>query len=146
MSHSPSNSIHSRLMEQLVFFDEQRFDFIDTYFRHIPPANRQKEVQFIDQYLSTVEALLPELKEANTSTLPKVLIGCEVSLFYEDDQMEESFTICFPETANPDSGRISFLSPIGQQVLMRSANETIQLQAPMGKVDVTVQRIKFVDW
>ncbi|USG63945.1 GreA/GreB family elongation factor [Brevibacillus ruminantium] len=140
------NSMHRRLVEQLVYFDEQRIPFLDLHFAGKQPNERQKANQWLDQYVSTVESLLKETSASDTSVLPKVVIGCEVNLQYVDDGLEESLTICFPEQTDPDLGRISFLSPIGRQLLMNSINEPIRLEMPMGAQEVVVRSIRFVDW
>jgi transcription elongation factor GreA len=139
------NSMHRRLVEQLVFFDEQRIPFLDLHFagKH---NERQKANQWLDQYVSTVETLLKETKDQETSLLPKVVIGSQVALQYVDDGLEESLTICFPEHTDPDLGRISFLSPIGRQLLMNPVNEPVRLEMPMGTQEVIVRSIRFVDW
>ncbi|QQE73180.1 GreA/GreB family elongation factor [Brevibacillus composti] len=139
------NSMHRRLVEQLVFFDEQRIPFLDLHFagKH---NERQKANQWLDQYVSTVESLLKDTSGSDTSTLPKVVIGSEVTLHYVDEGLDESLTICFPEQTDPDLGRISFLSPMGRQLLMNPVNEPIRLEMPMGAQEVVVRSIRFVDW
>lgn len=141
------DQIGKRLLDQVAFFEEQRINLIDTYAASASPADRQKTLQFIDRYTHTVQAIAQEMQQSDTPNPPPVVvIGCEVSLYYKDDQLEENYTICFPEQVNPDSGYISFLSPIGRQVLMRSRNETIQLETPAGSLEVVIKDIRFVDW
>lgn len=147
MSHSPIDSLRRRLVDQLVLFDEQRVQFVDTYFSHLSSFDRQKEIQFLEQYISTVESVVGGLVEGHShSSLPKVLIGCQISLLYASDDEVDSLTICLPDAVNPDLGRISFLSPIGRQTLMKSLNDTIHLETPMGSQEVMIREIKFVDW
>lgn len=82
----------------------------------------------------------------DSSSLAQILIGTRVTLYYMDDGTEEGLTICFPEKTDPDQGRVSFLSPIGRQLLMNRRDEPIRLEMPIGPLDVIVRDIRFVDW
>ncbi|AMA73984.1 MULTISPECIES: GreA/GreB family elongation factor [Aneurinibacillus] len=144
MNHS-YHPLQKRLVEQLAFIDEHRYTFLDTYF----PSNlleRSKVDKFFDQYVQEVESFLSTFNAGPTSIMSRVFIGSKVLLFYEQGQETDSFTLCFPEKANPDSGYISFLSPVGWQLILRSTNEAFTLNTPNGKTDVVIQKIEFNDW
>lgn len=148
MNAGKRNLLRERLIEQMTFIDENRIRFLDTYFPHdrYSYQEREKYVNFFDRYVMTVEQMVQQIGETTDSTLSKVLIGSEVSLYYAQDDEEDSITICFPEKADPDAGNVSFLSPIASQILLCSTNETIQLNTPQGATDVTIREIRFVDW
>ncbi|UYP10979.1 GreA/GreB family elongation factor [Priestia megaterium] len=67
----------------------------------------------------------------------------QVSLMYLDNKETEQFTICFPGQSDPDKGNISFLSPVGRQLLLRSAGEKLVLTTPGGNTEVIIKEIKF---
>jgi transcription elongation factor GreA len=145
VNRSTLTPLHRRLVEQLVYFDEQRIPFLDLHFAG-KQAERQKASQWLDQYVSTVESLLHETAGNTTSDLPRVVIGSQVTLHYVEEGYEEQLTICFPEQTDPDAGRISFLSPLGRQLLMHAVDDTLRLEMPMGTAEVIVRAIRFVDW
>lgn len=148
MNLDSNASLRKRLMEQISYLDEQRAPFLDMYFPHEKYAyqERERHKKFLDRYVSTVETIIEQLEEATDFTLPKVLIGSEVSLFYSQYEEEETITICLPEKADPDLGYVSFLSPIAAQILLRSQNEAVQLETPQGETEVVIQKITFIDW
>lgn len=148
MNPDPNALLRKRLTEQLSYLDEHRTPFLDTYFPHDKYAyqERERHKKFLDRYVSTVETIIEQLEEATNFTLPKVLIGSEVSLFYSQFEEEETITICLPEKADPDLGYVSFLSPIASQILLRSINDVVQLETPQGETEVVIRKITFADW
>lgn len=142
------DALRKRLIEQLTFFDENKMQLLDTYFPHdrFGYQERERYLHFLDRYVKTVETIVQQLNETSGSAIPKVLIGSEVSLFYEEYDEEDTLTICFPEKADPDSGKVSFLSPIASQILLRSVDDNVQLNTPQGDTSVTIRDIRFADW
>ncbi|WP_430131118.1 GreA/GreB family elongation factor [Priestia aryabhattai] len=67
----------------------------------------------------------------------------QVSLMYLDNKETEQFTICFPDQSDPDKGNISFSSPVGSQLLLRSAGEKLVLTTSGGNIEVIIKEIKF---
>jgi transcription elongation GreA/GreB family factor len=72
-----------------------------------------------------------------------VWIGSRVIVRNETDQADESFTIVLPEHVNPDDGRISFLSPIGQRLLLSRIGYSAEIDSPGGKYWITVKEISY---
>jgi transcription elongation factor GreA len=129
-----------QILNQLVYFDEDLTFFLDQYF----PEHNQKRYT-VEKTIQTYSTVLEEiLKDLNPSTLHSVaLIGSRVKLLYLDDNSTELFTIVVPSHADPDKNKISFLSPIGFQLLMARRNETYELVIPSGVVHVRVEDIEF---
>lgn len=131
-------------MKQLVHIDENRLELLDQYLSATPA--REKNYQFLDRYVSEVENFLLTFDSQLEPTLPKVFIGSQVTVAYDDDQDVEQFTICFPEEIDPDRGCISFLSPIGRQLLLRGREEQVALLTPNGETTVKIKQVCFKEY
>jgi transcription elongation factor GreA len=50
--------------------------------------------------------------------------------------------IVMPEDTNPDEGRISFLSPVGSQLLLGSKGEVRSVHTPSGSMRIRITGIE----
>jgi transcription elongation factor GreA len=146
MNHSSiqySQSINTQLVNQLVFFDEEKIFFLMQY---LPDdLNEQKKVeQVLTAYTTSLEKIINDGNKESLNSI--VLIGSQVTLRYEDDGYEEQFTIVFPQKADPSKNWISFLSPIGLQLLMTRVNESYKFVVPSGLLGVQIQEIKYMNY
>ena len=141
MNHKLDLSFRETIVDHLVFFDENSTEIIDSYFL----SDRSKFKEFYTTYTSEVEKFLTTLNTEGEvqDYIPKVFIGCKVLLNYIEDNEVEEYTICFPELSDPDNGFISFLSPVGSQLLLRSASEKMLLSTPGGELKVIIKEITF---
>lgn len=147
MSPDVYERLVKRLQDQLSLVEGKRMTFMDKYFPQDKHgyAVRKKYNRFFDNYAAALKALIEQI-DKTSAALPRVIIGSEVALYYEDDKEEDAITICFPEKADPDNGFVSFLSPIASQLLLRRVNETVELKMPSGLKRVNVRKITFVDF
>ncbi|MDR7078456.1 transcription elongation factor GreA [Neobacillus niacini] len=140
-----NHSIHQNkedFVQQLVYIDENIKELTTLYISSTPVQERIKH--FFNIYILEVEDLLKKNNRNKTiSTFPKVYIGTKVTVWYEEDNEAEDYTICIPEQSNPDSGFISFLSPVGKQLLLKNIGEKIMLKIPTGEVSVTIKEITY---
>ncbi|MDQ0229430.1 GreA/GreB family elongation factor [Metabacillus malikii] len=141
MNHNIKRPINEELLSQLVYLDEQGQELMETYFAN----DRIKFKEFYHLYTTEVEAYISNLhaQKKQTNKLEKVFIGCKVIVKYEDDDETEEYIICFPEQSNPDEGCISFLSPVGNQLLLRSVGEHMKLNTPGGEIGIVITDIQF---
>ena len=144
MSHSNRHPLHNSLVKQLTFIDEKRVELQDLYKANAP--NPERNHPFFDVYVNEVEKFLVEFDQQANSSLPKVFIGSQVSVVFEEDNFEDQFTIGFPEQSDPDRGYISVLSPLGRQLLLRSIDEVVPVSTPNGETRVVIRRIDFKDY
>lgn len=133
------NSRH-QLIRQLVYFDEKRSAFLDQYFPNYSKERTQTE-QLLGAYSETLERILHE--NTPDSLNGTVLIGSRMRLDYLDDGSAEEYTIVFPHQADPYNNWISFLSPIGSQLLMARHNGTYSLDVPSGAMKVQIAELKY---
>jgi transcription elongation factor GreA len=129
--------------QQLVYIDENIKELTDLYISSTPIQERLKH--FFHLFVLEVEELLTSnQKNDMISSFPKVYIGTKVTVLYEDENETEDYVICYPEQSNPDEGYISFLSPVGRQLLFKNIGEKINLRIPTGELMVTIKEISFV--
>lgn len=129
-------------VQQLVYLDENIKEFTNLYLSSTPVPERLKN--FFSLYSLEVEDLIQEnLSKGSISFFPKVLIGTKVTVLYNEDNETEDYIICFPEQSDPDSGYISFLSPVGRQLLLKKLGETLSLKIPTGELVITIKEISY---
>jgi len=140
MNHSiPSASERKEsLVKQLLLLSEEKGRFLDSYFP-IPGKDRSDMDQFLTAYTAEVQRLLASGEDVQSPSV--VLIGSKISVEYIDYKETDTFTIVFPEEADPDDNRISFLSPVGRQLLLSGLNERLAIAAPAGSMQVTITSI-----
>lgn len=133
---------HDFFVQQLVYLDENIKEFTNLYLSSTPVSDRLKN--FFSLYSLEVEDLIKEnQRKGSISAFPKVLIGTKVTVLYNEDHETEDYIICFPEHSDPDCGYISFVSPVGRQLLLKKLGETLSLNIPTGETVITIKDISF---
>lgn len=130
------------LIKQLSFLDENKFDLVDKYYPYADASivERKKVQSLIHHYMQQLEGFVQQ----DAAELPKfVFVGSRVSFVDMNDGYEDSFMICFPEDSDPDSGCISFLSPVGRQLLLAVKDVPFEMETLAGKTKVKVTKIQF---
>ncbi|OLO27913.1 hypothetical protein BTR23_19070 [Alkalihalophilus pseudofirmus] len=131
----------SKLINQLVYFDEELHRFLEVF---VQEKSKKSEVEkTVHEYMEVVERILANFNEESINSV--VLIGSTVEVYYLDDHINETFTIVFPYQANPEKDLISFLSPVGSQLLLAKANQTYKIKLPFGDTSVIVKKITFTN-
>ncbi|MDM5327119.1 GreA/GreB family elongation factor [Neobacillus sp. CF12] len=142
MNHSAIQN-KEYFIQQLVYIDENIKELTNLYLSSTPVQERLKH--FFNLYVLEVEELLKvNQKNNHISSFPKVFIGTKVTVLYDEDNDKEDYVICYPEQSDPDRGYISFLSPVGRQLLFKNIDEKISLKIPTGELSVTIKEISFV--
>lgn len=130
-------------VQQLNYIDENIKELTNLYLSSTPIQERLKH--FFNLYVLEVEDLLKTNKRNEIiSFFPKVFIGTKVTVLYDEEYETEDYVICYPEHSDPDSSYISFLSPVGRQLLLKKIGEKISLKIPTGEIPVTIKEISFV--
>ncbi len=143
MNHSAIlQGSNTQLVNQLVFFDEEKQFFLKKY---IPDDSkeRNKVDQVLCMYTVSLENIIAE--GSHESLDSKVLIGSQVTLQYQDDGYEEQYRVVFPQLTDPSKNWISFLSPIGLQLLMTTMDELYEFVVPSGPIEVRIKEIKYMN-
>ncbi|TLS48326.1 GreA/GreB family elongation factor [Paenibacillus antri] len=143
-SLSAVTATREHFIHQLVYFDEQYPAFFDNYLSGLQDAERALIEKSIRRYTDTLVELLEKEDDALFERLKSiVLIGSRANVYYEEDGFEESFTVVYPSESDPDMNRISFLSPIGRQLLFATPDRPLTFDVPSGKLQVVVREIRY---
>lgn len=130
-------------IQQLHYIDENIKELTNLYLSSTPVQERLKH--FFNLYVMEVEDLLKTNKRNEMiSHFPKVFIGTKVTILYEEEDEIEDYVICYPEQSDPDLGYISFLSPVGRQLLFKNLGDKVSIKIPTGELLVTIKEISFV--
>lgn len=132
----------TQLVQQLIYFDEEKIAFLNQYFPDLSKQRRHAE-QLLSRYCAMLEQLLSNFNGDALNT--QVLIGSQLQLRYLDDNTTDTYTIVFPHQAEPNDYKISMLSPIGIQLLLAELGSTCQLAIPSGELSVMIESIKYVN-
>ncbi|MDQ0971724.1 transcription elongation factor GreA [Neobacillus niacini] len=131
------------LIQQLNYIDKNIKELTNLYLSSTPVQERLKH--FFNLYVMEVEELLKTNKRNEfISHFPKVFIGTKVTVLYDDEYESEDYVICYPEQSDPDLGYISFLSPVGRQLLFKNLGDKVSIKIPTGELLVTIKEISFV--
>ncbi|WP_042355453.1 GreA/GreB family elongation factor [Bacillus rubiinfantis] len=140
MNHSQNNEKKDYFVQQIAYIEENMKDLTALYISSTPVQEQFKH--FFNVYILELEELISQNEVI--PTISKVFIGTKVTVSYDDEDDTEEYVICFPEHSDPDHGYISFLSPVGRQLLLKKIGESISLKIPTGQLQVNIQKIDFV--
>ncbi|TJY40654.1 GreA/GreB family elongation factor [Cohnella pontilimi] len=138
MNHSLNVSFKESLVKQLVYFDENINELLNAFPNF---GDRKPFKDVVSRYCHQVEHCLNGHSGEGPDTL--VWIGSNVTVRNETDQADESLSIVLPMDVDPYSGRISFLSPVGQRLLLSRAGHSTEIDSPGGKYRITVKGHSF---
>lgn len=141
MSHSMTDFVHTGLVKQLVFFDENSTLMLDKYTPKFDRDRKELE-QLMKVYKEHVERIVRDFDDHLLNSI--VLIGSQVTVNNEEDGTIESYTIVLPEHSDMEQYCISFLSPIGRSLLLTKAGDIVTVATPTDSYDLTVSKIKFL--
>lgn len=130
--------------QQLHYFEHNKTEFLDQYVPYTSEgANRRKQTeQLLDAYIAAVRSALQDLGKDGAPEF--VTIGSEVTVTYLDDGSEDRYKIGFPEDSDPDENSISFLSPLGRQLLMVKKGQNVSIETPGEPMQVKVAEVKLL--
>ncbi|MFC4099451.1 GreA/GreB family elongation factor [Paenibacillus xanthanilyticus] len=134
--------VREYILRQLVHLEESKKTMLDAYFplpdRH---AERKSTEILFGRYVHRIEKLLFCLTHEPDFQLTFVVIDSTVTIRDKRSQVLERYKICYPDKADIDAGCISFLSPLGRQLLLSPIYSTVQVALPGGECEYTVERI-----
>lgn len=87
---------------------------------------------FIEGRIAEIENILKNAKPIKKSKGNQIDVGSTVKVELEDGQ--QTFEIVGSTEADPDNGKISNESPIGQALLGKKKGEQIEVEVPVGTI------------
>ncbi len=83
-----------------------------------------------------------ELIDEDQVSNGEVRVGSSVTVRFEDDGSEETWTIVGSAEANPRQGRISNESPLGAALLGKRASNKVTVHTPSGVMKLTILKVR----
>ncbi len=100
---------------------------------------------FINSYISTINSIIDESKVSaqGNSSCPFVTIGSIVTVYDIEDDETYKYLVTAPYSAysQVDADNASCLSPLGQALLLKKANEKVKVNVPAGTLHYIIKGI-----
>lgn len=103
-------------------------------------TDAKQNLSFIDGRILELEEVLHGVKVVTTHAQGQVDVGCTVTLHINGKK--EAFTVVGEWEADPASKKISHESPLGKALMGKKVGETIEVNAPAGKIKYKVLEIE----
>ncbi len=105
-----------------------------------PGTNRQMESQF-----ERLEAELERIQAVSREQVPPdvVTMNSRVEVADLDTDERMVLTVCWPEDADADEGRVSVLAPLGMAVLGYPIGTTVEWPVPAGLRRLRLERLHY---
>jgi transcription elongation factor GreB len=124
-----------RLRDELLEVSERKRQLASTN----PELCAQAELRKLQARIRQIQAILESVTIAQpaASAQEKIRFGATVTVRNSKGD-EETYQIVGLDEAEPDSGRISWLSPLARQLMNRRPGERIRFRSPSGEEDLLI--------
>lgn len=127
----------SALLQQINEVEEIRSKQMEQYVLQHSIEHKRLE-QLLEQYIKHIRALV-SLQEPPSHEA--VLLNHDIEIQYIEDGFIDKLCIVLPHEADPELGKISLLSPVGQQLLLAPLHSELDLQTPAGPARIKIMNI-----
>jgi len=100
----------------------------------------KEDQAFLEGRILELKEIICQAKIIEKKENGKVQIGSMVLINSNGDK--EKFQIVEPEEANPQEGKISYQSPLGEALLSKSVGAKIKMKTPEGKIQYKILKIE----
>jgi transcription elongation factor GreA len=102
----------------------------------------REELEFVDGRITELKAIVDRavLIKKVKGQCQEVTLGCKVVV--KNEKQEHIFHIVGEWEANPTEQKISHRSPLGKSLLGKKVGDSVEVEAPAGKVIYTITRIE----
>jgi len=97
-----------------------------------------KRVRFLQRRLDIAEVVDPTLQKGT-----KILFGATVTVMGEDE-VEKTYKIVGVDETDAKSGKVSWISPIGQALLQANEGDVVTLKTPRGDEELEITSVEYV--
>ena len=96
--------------------------------------------------ISQLHQRLMEVDSIDVSKLPKdrVAYGSTVTLFDLDKEEKVTYKLVTSEESDPENGKISTVSPIGQALMGREEGDEVKVKTPTGTKNFELSRLRTI--
>jgi len=98
------------------------------------------EQTFVEGRIGELEDILKRVEIAESNGGSEIGIGSMVTVHLDGEKQD--FHIVGAHEADPAAGKISHESPLGQSLIGKKVGETIEVEAPVGKLKYRILAIK----
>ncbi|MGN7454341.1 transcription elongation factor GreA [Paenibacillus pasadenensis] len=102
----------------------------------------KEDQAFMETRILQIQAMLKKARVADSSDTSKVTVGSLVSLLDQEFDEKLQYRIVAPAEADVIDGKISYESPLGKTLIGKRVGDTVEVDAPMGKIQYKVLEIK----
>lgn len=145
--------VFEKLIEHLIYIEESSDNLADFFFPD-SPKDQEDIKNFFRQYVKTIEnemGYITVVKSfANASclnslnTFPFVIIGSEVELETISGKPAFVYRIIHPDGQNKAKNGITYLSPMGKALLLKTTGSEIDIDTPSASQRVKIKTIRLV--
>lgn len=100
----------------------------------------KREQAFVEGRISELEEIIKKSQVAEHDSNGMIAVGSKVILHIEGD--EEEFHIVGAPEADPLERKISHESPLGKALMGKQVGESVEVEAPIGKLTYKILKIK----
>lgn len=117
-------------MNTVIWLTEQDY----TRLKHVL-AERTRLSRCAERELEALEEILDLARVVHQERVPQNVVTMNSRVLFRDLRSGEegTVTISYPAEADPSSGRISVLSPVGSALIGAAENQEIELPLPHGQ-------------
>lgn len=127
------------LLQQMSEVEEIRSQQMEQYVLQHTLEHKRLE-QMLEQYIKHLQALVAMHEPPQQ---PLVLLNHEIEILYVEDGFTDKLCIVLPQYVDLESGKISLLSPVGQQLLLAPLHSELELQTPAGLARIKIVTIAY---
>jgi transcription elongation factor GreB len=102
-------------------------------------ADQRRRDTIIRKLQATLESVVVAEPPADQK---KVAFGASVTIRHEDGE-EDEYLIVGVDEADPETGRISWISPLARVLLSRRAGDIMRFQSPAGVEELTLVKVHY---
>jgi transcription elongation factor GreB len=98
-----------------------------------------RRIRSLTQRLESAVVVKPQ---AQPGTVDVVRFGAQVEIEDENGQ-RRTYVLLGPEESDPERGRLSFKSPLGQSLMKRRVGDIVIVRRPAGEIEVQIVSITY---
>ena len=117
-------------MNAVIWLTEQDYSRL----KHVL-AEQTRQSRNIERDLEALEELLELARVVRAESVPEDVVTMNSRVLFRDVRSDEEgiVTIAYPSDADPSSGRISVLSPVGAALIGATERQEVELPLPHGQ-------------
>ncbi|QJC54007.1 transcription elongation factor GreA [Paenibacillus albicereus] len=102
----------------------------------------KEDQAFMETRILQIQAMLKKARVADSSDTSRVTVGSLVSLLDQEFDEKLQYRIVAPAEADVIDNKISYESPLGKTLIGKHVGDTVEVDAPIGKIQYKVLEIK----